>query len=83
MIVAMSELYAHAVIETADGTRINRGDVVPADLEGVEDLQAGGSVRSDEYVEQPLEVQPPNEIVIDGVTYKKASDGAVTGDERA
>lgn len=43
-------LYAHAVIEGPDG-RYERGDKVPADIPGREELEDAGSLSSEPYVE--------------------------------
>lgn len=71
---------AHAVIEYQDedgGTvRINRGDTVADSVPGYDELVEAGSVSDAEYdpaVEKP---DLPDEIVVEGVVYVKASDGA-------
>lgn len=79
--------YAHAVIEVprdpadpaAGVYRYNRGDEVPADLDGIESLREYGSV-ADEPYDPDLEpaLGPPDVVEIDGVKYVKASDGAST-----
>lgn len=45
-------LYAHAVVEDPrDGAKYERGDVVPDDLPGIDELTEHGSVSSDPYAE--------------------------------
>jgi hypothetical protein len=67
--------YAHAVIETEDG-RYERGDEVPADLPGIQDLRSGGSVSNSPYIPEDDTLPPPEEIEIDGVRYVRAQDKA-------
>ncbi len=64
---------AHALIE-ADGVRYARGQDVPDDLPGIEELREYGSVSDEAYDPTVDEVPPPEEITIDGVTYKRARD---------
>lgn len=67
--------YAHAEFET-EGQRYRRGDSVPADLEGLDELLEGGAVSEDEY-DPAVDVVPmPDTVEIDGVVYKKAGDSA-------
>jgi len=81
--------YAHAVIEVpvdADDpgkgvTRYNRGDTVPDDLPGIEELVEAGSVRDDEYDPTEEPTQAPEFIEIDGVRYIKTGDGASTEEQ--
>ena len=79
--------YAHAVIEiprdpsdpSAGVYRYNRGDEVPADLEGMDYLREGGSVADEPYdPDSEPALGPPDVVEIDGVKYVKASDGATT-----
>jgi hypothetical protein len=72
--------YAHAVIEVEDG-RYERGDTVPEDIPGFKALAESGSVGTEKP--EPVEVQntPPDVIEIEGVTYKRSSDGAKNGEE--
>lgn len=70
--------YAHAVIEVGD-TKFQRGDEVPSDIDGFDELVESGSVREDEeYDPAADEVGPPEVVEIDGVRYVQASDGADT-----
>jgi len=64
---------AHALIE-ADGVRYDRGQDVPDDLPGIEELREYGSVSDEAYDPAVDEVPPPEEISIDGVIYKRAHD---------
>lgn len=81
--------YAHALIEH-EGTRYQRGDEVPDDLPGIDELREAGSVRDEEYVapepenHMPLSATPvgDGEVVIDGVVYKRVADGADTDEQR-
>lgn len=87
--------YAHAVIENPeDGTKYQRGDEVPADLPGYDELVEGGSISDEEYVPEPndmladvdlrnvVEVDDQT-VIIDGVTYKKTSDTSEANDARS
>lgn len=75
--------YAHALIELEDGTRIQRGDTVPDDLPGFEELVEAGSLSDDEY-DPAADVAPAPEVIeIDGVKYVKASDGSEATDVRS
>lgn len=42
--------FAHALIEH-DGTKFQRGDELPADLPGLDELVEGGAASTDEYVD--------------------------------
>ncbi len=64
---------AHALIE-ADGVRYARGQDVPDDLPGIEELREYGAVSDEAYDPAVDEVPPPEEVVIEGVTYKRAHD---------
>ena len=76
--------YAHAVIEVpvdADDpgkgvVKYNRGDTVPDDLPGIDELVESGAVRDDEYDSSDEPTQVPDFVEIDGVRYIKTSDGA-------
>jgi hypothetical protein len=73
---------AHAVIEFQDedgGTvRINRGDEVSDSVPGYDALVEAGSVSDEPYDPSIEKPELPEEIVVDGVVYVKASDGAQT-----
>jgi hypothetical protein len=71
--------YAHALIETENG-RIERGEEVPQDLPGIEELRESGAVSSEPYEPQQDENPPPEEITIDGVRYVRAQDGATSAE---
>lgn len=68
--------YAHAVIETSDGTVYKRGDQVPSDLEGYDELVDAGSVRDEEYDAADEPTQTPDFVEIDGVRYIKTGEGS-------
>ena len=74
--------YAHAVIEvpvdpedvTQGVKRYERGDEVPDDLPGADELRDAGSV-SDEPYDPAEDAAPPlKEVVIDGVRYVRQED---------
>jgi len=67
--------YAHAVIETSDHT-YKRGDEVPSDLEGYDELVDAGSIRDEEYDPSEEPTQHPDFVEIDGVRYVKTGEGA-------
>jgi hypothetical protein len=67
--------YAHASIEDPrNGNKFHRGDKVPDDLPGLDELVEAGSVSDEKYDPDSEPKLAPEEVVIDGVTYKKASD---------
>ena len=76
--------YAHALIEvpvdpedSSKGVvRYARGEEVPADLPGYDELVDGGSVSDATYDPATDKVDAPDVVEIDGVKYVKASDGA-------
>lgn len=81
--------YAHAVIDAPDGTRYERGDEVDLDkfpvivdketgeeIDQAANLYEGGALSDEEYDEAVDKVGPPDVIVIEGVEYVKAADGA-------
>jgi hypothetical protein len=79
--------YAHAVIELEDGTKIQRGDSVKkSDVEGFDELLDAGSISEEPYVAPEPEASDikvaqtvdDDTVVVDGVVYKRASDGAST-----
>lgn len=80
--------YAHAVIEVAVDpedpgagvTRYNRGDSVPDDLPGYDDMVEAGSISDEEYDPADEPVLHPQYIEIDGVRYIRTGDGATTGE---
>jgi hypothetical protein len=81
--LVLMPLYAHALIELEDGTRYQRGETVPEDVDGIEELMEAGSVSEAEY-DPAADVSPAPEVVeIDGVKYVKASDGAEAEDVRS
>lgn len=77
-------LYAHAVIDAPNGVRYQRGDeinekdfvVKDDDTDHLAELLDGGSVSEKDYDPAVDEVPMPDVVVIDGVEYKKAADGA-------
>jgi hypothetical protein len=73
---------AHALIE-ADGVRYARGQDVPDDLPGIEELREYGSVSDAAYDPAVDEVPPPDEIVIEGVVYKRTHDAFDTAEASA
>jgi hypothetical protein len=68
-------LFAHALIEVGD-TKYKRGDLVPEDLPGLDELIEGGAVSPETYNPASDEVGPPDVVEIDGVTYVQAEDSA-------
>ena len=68
--------YAHALIELENGDLIERGEEVTGEIEGYDELVEGGSISDEEYDPAQDEVGPPETVVIDGITYVQASDGA-------
>lgn len=72
------ELYAHALIELEDGSRIQRGAKVRADLPGLDELKAGGAVSSEPYDETQDQLPPPEEVEIEGFVYKRAEEAPAT-----
>lgn len=80
--------YAHAVIEvprdaddpSAGVVVYQRGDVVPDDLDGMDELVEYGSVKDEEYDPSNEPTQTPKYVEIDGVRYVKTGDGARTGE---
>lgn len=78
-------MYAHVLMEDPrDGAKYHRGDEVPADLPGLDELLEAGSVSDSEYgdAERAAERVQPDEIEIDGVVYRRSSDGAEAGEAR-
>ena len=76
--------YAHAVIEvpvdpedvTQGVTRYERGDEVPVDIPGAEELIEFGSLSDDAY-DPSVEVTPPPAVIeIDGVRYVQEAPDA-------
>ncbi len=82
-------MYAHSVIEDPrDGTRYQRGDVVPDDIPGLNDLVDCGFVKETEYgeAERAAERVPPETIEVEGVVYRRvvaASDSGDSGEASA
>lgn len=76
-------LYAHAVIELPDGSKIQRGAQVPEDLEGLDELVEAGSVSEDSYDPAADKVDPPDVVEIEGFRYIKATDGGEGGSDAA
>lgn len=76
--------YAHALIEVprdADdpskgSVKYQRGDYVPDDLPGVDELREAGSVQDEEYDPSDEPVLTPEFVEIEGVRYVKTGDGA-------
>ena len=67
--------FAHATIEDPrDGTKFYRGDEVPDDLPGFKELKKNGAVSDKEYDPDAEPKQVPDEVVIDGVVYKKSAE---------
>lgn len=73
--------FAHAVIELDDRT-YQRGEKVPEDLPGFEELLDGGAVSKDEYDASVDVVPAPDYVEIDGVRYVKTSDSAGSAEEQ-
>jgi hypothetical protein len=81
--------YAHAVIEvprdandpSQGSVTYKRGDTVPDDLSGIEELREAGSVRDEEYDPSDEPTQVPDFVEIDGVRYVKTGDGANNSEE--
>ena len=72
---------AHATIEDPrDGTKYYRGDSVPDDLPGLKELTKFGSVKDEDYDPDAEPKLVPDEVVIDGIVYKKSSDTVENGD---
>ena len=79
-------LFAHAVIEvpvdpedaSKGVVRYERGDVIPDDLLGVDELVEHGSVSEEEYDPAAEKQEPPAFVEIDGVRYarQEADDDA-------
>ena len=65
--------YAHAIIEV-DGQKYHRGDSVPEDVPGFDELVEGGAVSENEYDAKVDVVPPPASVEIEGVVYKRVSD---------
>lgn len=78
--------YAHALIEYTDDEgrvyRLNRGDEVPSDVPGYDELVDGGAVRDEPYDPDAEPVLTPDYVEIEGVRYVKISDGAEAEDVR-
>lgn len=76
--------YAHALIEvpvdpedaTKGVVKYGRGDEVPADLPGYDELVEGGSIRDEVYDPEADKSPAPDTVEIDGVKYIKVADGA-------
>ena len=76
--------YAHALIEipvdsedASQGViKYGRGDEVPADLPGYDDLVEGGSISEAPYDPEADKVPAPDVVEIEGVRYVKVADGA-------
>lgn len=83
--------YAHALIEvpvdpedaTQGVTKYNRGDEVPADLPGYDELVEGGSISDEPYDPENDKTPAPETVEIDGVKYVKVADGAEAADARS
>lgn len=75
-------LYAHAVLEipndpedsTQGVTKYQRGEIVPSDLPGSDELLESGAISEEEYDPIVDEVGPPATLEMDGVTYVIASE---------
>ncbi len=72
--MAQRKLYAHAVIEDAEGRRVEPGEEVPRDLPGLDELLEAGSVGAEPY--EPPAPEPPAEVEIEGVVYRRAGERA-------
>ena len=71
-------LYAHARIEhPTSGEFYERGDVVPDDLPGLDEIVEAGSAREEPYDPDAETQEPPQFVEIDGVRYaRQESDDA-------
>jgi hypothetical protein len=82
--------YAHALIEvpvdpedaSKGVVKYSRGEEVPADLPGFDELVEGGSIADEPYDPEADKVPAPDTVEIDGVRYVKVADGAEATDER-
>lgn len=71
--------YAHAVIEVPrddDVVVYNRGDEVPDDLPGMDELREFGSIQDEPYDPANEPKQVPDYVEIDGVRYAKVNSDA-------
>jgi hypothetical protein len=74
--------YAHSLIEVpvdpedvSKGViKYDRGDSVPTNLPGMDELIEGGAVSNEQYDPSIDVVGPPMTIDIDGITYIQASE---------
>lgn len=79
--MADERLYAHAIIELEDGTRIPRGQEITkiaTEIAGIDELTEAGSVSSKPYDETKDQLPPPDEVEIEGYVYKRASEQPAT-----
>lgn len=75
---------AHAVIEWTDEEgqlhRVKRGEVIDvAFVPGAKELEKSGAIAPESYDSTVEAPQAPDELVIDGITYVKATDTGKTG----
>lgn len=75
--------FAHALIELEDGTRIQRGETVPDDVPGLDELREAGSVSDEEYDPEQDVTGPPETVEIQGVRYVQVRDDSEAGDVRS
>lgn len=76
------QLYAHALIELEDGTRFDRGETLPEDIPGIEDIKEAGSASTEPYDETQDQLPPPEEVEIEGFIYKRTGEDTSTTGER-
>lgn len=76
--MADDQLYAHALIELEDGSRITRGQEITTEIAGLDELKEAGSVSSKPYDETKDQLPPPDEVEIEGYVYKRASEQPAT-----
>jgi hypothetical protein len=67
--------YAHALIEVRqdDGSvvKYDRGEEVPTDIPGYDEMVEAGSIRDEEYDPDQDKSDPPPYVEIDGVRYMR------------
>lgn len=72
--------YAHARIEVRNEddsvTIYDRGDEVPEDIDGYDEMVEAGSISDEEYDPAADVSPPPDYVEIDGVRYEKVTDDA-------
>jgi hypothetical protein len=72
--------YAHALIEVRldddSVVKYDRGEEVPSDIPGYDELVEAGSIRDEDYDPDQDKVGPPPYVEIDGVRYERQTDTA-------